>query len=95
MPQRSRTRPKPPFGIDAKAYDGMPDPQAIEKLNRLIESEGPPSFEVHVAASFPLDQAAEAHRALDEHYLGKLVTAAAIMTPSGGTSMMKGKFIYK
>jgi NADPH:quinone reductase len=72
--------PKPPFGIDAKSYDGMPDPQAIEKLNRLIESSGPPGtgpFEVHVARSFPLDQAAEAHRALNEHYLGKLVLQTA------------------
>ncbi len=72
--------PEPPSGIEAKAYDGMPDPQAIEKLNRLIESSGPPGtgpFEVHVARSFPLDQAAEAHRALDEHYLGKLVLQTA------------------
>ena len=72
--------PKPPFGIDPKSYDGMPDPQAIEKLNRLIESSGPPGtepFEVHVARSFPLDQAAEAHRTLDEHYLGKLVLQTA------------------
>ena len=72
--------PKPPSGIEAKAYDGMPDPQAIEKLNQLIESSGPPGagpFEVHVARSFPLDQAAEAHRALDEHYLGKLVLQTA------------------
>jgi len=72
--------PKPPFGIDARSYDGMPDPQAIEKLNRLIESSGAPGigpFEVHVARSFPLDQAAEAHRALDEHYLGKLVLQTA------------------
>ena len=72
--------PKPPFGVDAKSYDGMPDPQAIEKLNRLIESSAPPGtgpFEVHVARSFPLDQAAEAHRALDEHYLGKLVLQTA------------------
>ena len=72
--------PKPPFGIDAKSYDGMPDPQAIEKLNRLIESSGPSRtgpFEVHVARSFPLDQAAEAHRALNEHYLGKLVLQTA------------------
>jgi NADPH2:quinone reductase len=72
--------PKPPFGIAAKSYDGMPDPQAIEKLNRLIESSGPPGsgpFEVHVARSFPLDQGAEAHRALDEHYLGKLVLQTA------------------
>ena len=72
--------PKPPFGIDAKPYDGMPDPQAIEKLNRLIESSDAPGigpFEVLVARSFPLDQAAEAHRALDEHYLGKLVLQTA------------------
>src|SRR4029077_9271317 len=71
-PNGVEPRPKPPFGIDAKSYDGMPDPQAIEKLNRLIESSGPSGtglFEVHVARSFPLDQAAEAHRALDEHYL--------------------------
>ena len=79
-PNGVEPRPKPPFGIDAKSYDGMPDPQAIEKLNRLIESSGPPGtgpFEVHVARSFPLDQAAEAHRALDQHYLGKLVLQTA------------------
>jgi NADPH:quinone reductase len=58
----------------------MPDPQAIKKLNQLIESSGPAgtgSFEVHVARSFPLDQAAEAHRALEEHYLGKLALQTA------------------
>ncbi|MBV8135095.1 MAG: NADP-dependent oxidoreductase [Deltaproteobacteria bacterium] len=79
-PNGVEPRPKPPFGIDAKSYDGMPDPQAIEKLNRLMESSGVPGtgmFEVHVARSFPLDQAAEAHRALDEHYLGKLVLQTA------------------
>jgi NADPH:quinone reductase len=72
--------PNPPSGIEAKAYDGMPDPQAIKKLNRLIESSEPPGtgpFEVHVARSFPLEQAAEAHRALEEHYLGKLVLQTA------------------
>jgi NADPH:quinone reductase len=72
--------PNPPFRIEAKSYDGMPDPQAIEKLNCLIESAGSPGsapFEVHVARSFPLDQVAEAHRALDEHYLGKLVLQTA------------------
>ena len=79
-PNGVEPRPEAPFGIDAKSYDGMPDPQAIEKLNSLIESSGPPGtrpFEVHVARSFPLDQAAEAHRALDEHYLGKLVLQTA------------------
>jgi NADPH:quinone reductase len=69
--------PKPPAGIDAKSYNGMPDPEAIEKLNRLIESAGTGRFEVHIERSFPLEQAAEAHRALDEHYLGKLVLQTA------------------
>jgi NADPH:quinone reductase len=69
--------PKPPSGIEAKAYNGMPDPQAIKKLNQLIESSESAPFEVHVARSFPLEQAAEAHRALEEHYLGKLVLQTA------------------
>jgi hypothetical protein len=29
-------------------------------------------FRVHVARTFPLEQAREAHLALGEHYLGKL-----------------------
>jgi NADPH:quinone reductase-like Zn-dependent oxidoreductase len=62
--------PKTRAGIDITRYDGMPDPQAIKKLNQLIEA-GP--FEVHVARTFPLEAAAVAHRALDLHYLGKLV----------------------
>ena len=55
--------------IELKSYDGDATPEEIAKLNRLIE-ETP--IEVHVARTFPLDRAADAHRALDEHYLGKL-----------------------
>jgi NADPH:quinone reductase len=55
--------------VTVNSYDGIADPEAIERLNRLIES-GP--FEVHIARTFPLDQAADAHRVLDTHYLGKL-----------------------
>jgi NADPH:quinone reductase len=61
--------PKVRPGVRLSSYDGGADRNAIEKLNRLIEA-GP--FEVHVARTFPLDQAAAAHRALAEHYLGKL-----------------------
>jgi NADPH:quinone reductase-like Zn-dependent oxidoreductase len=61
--------PKVRPGVRLSSYDGAVDPNAIDKLNRLIEA-GP--FEVHVARTFRLDQAAEAHRALGEHYLGKL-----------------------
>lgn len=61
--------PKAPPGVKVSAYDGEPDHQIIDRLNRLIEA-GP--FEVHIAHTFPLEQAADAHRALDEHHLGKL-----------------------
>src|SRR5688572_9675130 len=61
--------PKARSGVKVTAYDGEPGREAIEKLNRLIEA-GP--FEAHVARTFPLAQAAEAHHALDRHYLGKL-----------------------
>lgn len=60
-------------GVTVTAYDGQPDRQIIDKLNRLIEA-GP--FEVHIARTFPLDQAADAHRALEDHYLGKLALKA-------------------
>jgi NADPH2:quinone reductase len=56
-------------GVSVQSYDGTPDPQAIEKLNRLIES-GP--FLVHIDRTFSLDEIAEAHRALESHHLGKL-----------------------
>ena len=50
-------------------YNGEPDPRTFAKLNQLIE-DGP--FEVHIARTFKLEEAAEAQRALEGHYLGKL-----------------------
>src|SRR5437016_3025143 len=61
--------PKARPGVKVQSYDMEPNPDQIEKLNRLIESG---QFEVHVSRTFPLDKAAEAHRELDKHYLGKL-----------------------
>ena len=61
--------PKIPSGVRQSTYDVTVNREAIAKLNRLIEA-GP--FEVHVARTFPLENAAEAHRALGQHYLGKL-----------------------
>ena len=62
--------PKGRLGVRVDAYDGTPSPEAIRKLNRLIE-QGP--FEVHIAQTFPLSRAGEAHRALERHFLGKMV----------------------
>jgi NADPH:quinone reductase-like Zn-dependent oxidoreductase len=61
--------PKPRPGIEMKSYDGMPTSQAIAKLNQLIDQA---PFEVHVARTYPLDKAAEAHKALGQHFLGKI-----------------------
>src|SRR5262245_1757435 len=72
-PNGVEPEPRPPrAGVNISSYDGTPDPVAIKKLNQLIETPGAASFEVHVARTFGLDQAAEAHRALDRHYVGKL-----------------------
>lgn len=69
-PNGVEPEPRAPDGIPLHAFNGEPDGDVIRRLGRWIER-GP--FEVHVARTFPLEQAADAHRALDEHYLGKLV----------------------
>lgn len=61
--------PQAPAGTTAKNFDGWPDEPAMARLNALIAAG---SFDVHVARTFPLERAAEAERALAEHYLGKL-----------------------
>jgi NADPH2:quinone reductase len=74
FPNGVEPEPQSYAGINVTSYDGMPDHDVLEKLNHLIES-GP--FDVHVARVFKLEQAADAHRALDSHYLGKLALRPA------------------
>lgn len=69
-PNGVEPEPKGRAGMSVKSYNGDPNPEAVAKLNRLIEQG--PTFEVHVAKTFPLDKAAEAIKALDEHFLGKI-----------------------
>jgi NADPH:quinone reductase-like Zn-dependent oxidoreductase len=61
--------PNPPAGITASVYDCDPDPELFTRLHRLV---GTAPFTVHVAKTFPLEQAADAQKMLDTHYLGKL-----------------------
>jgi NADPH:quinone reductase-like Zn-dependent oxidoreductase len=61
--------PKVRPGVRLSNYNVVVDPKTIVRLNHLIEA-GP--FEAHVARTFSLDQAAAAHKALKEHYVGKL-----------------------
>jgi NADPH2:quinone reductase len=51
------------------SYDGDPDHDILTRFNELIAN-GP--FDVHLFRTFPLEQVAEAHRALDQHHLGKI-----------------------
>ncbi len=61
--------PKAPARVSIEAYDGEGGREAINSLNELIEA-GP--FDVHVHRVFPLEQAAAAQAALEEHHLGKI-----------------------
>ena len=56
-------------GVKVVSYNGEPDPQTFARLNELIDG-GP--FEVHIARTFKLEDAAAAQQALANHYLGKL-----------------------
>ena len=69
-PHGVEPEPKQRPGVTLEAYDGRSNPQLIKKLNKLIE-QGP--FEVQIAQTFSLAQAAEAQQALEQHYLGKIV----------------------
>jgi NADPH:quinone reductase-like Zn-dependent oxidoreductase len=75
FPNGVQPAPKGRPGIKIQSYDGLPKPGTIAKLNQLIERS---PFEVHVARTFPLDQASEAHQALESHFLGKIA-----LRPSG------------
>ncbi|MDT0531046.1 NADP-dependent oxidoreductase [Micromonospora sp. DSM 115977] len=56
-------------GATVSHYDGDRGRTATDRLNAIIEAS---SFEVHVARTFPLARAGDAHRALNDHYVGKL-----------------------
>jgi NADPH2:quinone reductase len=61
--------PRAPDGVEARAYDGVPSPEAFERLNRLIGSR---PFHVELGRVYRLEDAALAHRQIQQHHLGKL-----------------------
>ena len=67
-------QPVPESGADVVAggFDGRPDRAFLDRLNTLIESR---PFVVPLARTLPLEQAADAHRALGRHQLGRAVLA--------------------
>ncbi|HET7826822.1 MAG TPA: NADP-dependent oxidoreductase [Anaeromyxobacter sp.] len=61
--------PEAPKGVRVLAYDGEPGRDALERLNRLIGA-GP--FHVELGRTYRLEDAARAHREIEQHHLGKL-----------------------
>ncbi len=56
-------------GAKVSYYDGDRSRTATDRLNTIVEAS---SFEVHVARTFPMERVKDAHRALNNHYVGKL-----------------------
>ena len=68
-PSGVQPEPQARSDLQVSSYYGAPDAEIIGRLNALI---GVGPFEAHIARTFPLNQADEAHRTLNDHYLGKL-----------------------
>lgn len=68
-PNGVEPQPRAPAGVDLRAYDGAPSPDAFERLNGLIAS-GP--FHVEIGRVYALVDAGRAHREIEQHHLGKL-----------------------
>jgi NADPH:quinone reductase len=63
--------PKPRYGIRMTLYSYIPGRNEFERLNREVEAV---KLQVPIAAEYPLDNAAEAHKHLAAgHLLGKIV----------------------
>jgi len=67
-PNGVEPEPHAPKGITVKGYDGEPGNDVFERLDALV-SQGPFHVEVRF---YPLAEAAQAHRDLPKHHLGKL-----------------------
>jgi NADPH:quinone reductase len=73
-PEGIEPEPSVPVRVKVTSFNGEPDPEIVGRLSRLM---GKAPFTVHLHRTFPLSRAADAHRALQEHHLGKLVLRVA------------------
>ena len=60
--------------VPVSSFDGDRSRAALERLSTVIEAG---SFTPHIARRFPLAQVKDAHRALGDHYVGKLALSVA------------------
>jgi NADPH2:quinone reductase len=62
--------PKGPEGVETLAYDGIPSPELLQRLNELIEAE---PFHLEIGHLYAMEEAAKAQQEVLKHHLGKLV----------------------
>ena len=70
FPNGVMPKPVAPDGVELKQADGFANRTMLDQLDTLMEIG---DFRVHIAQTFPLEQAAQAQQAMDKHYLGKIV----------------------
>jgi len=61
--------PTAPSSVKTYSYDGLPEKKLYERLNELV-SKG--AFHVELSKVYPLERAAQAHKDVEKHHLGKL-----------------------
>jgi NADPH:quinone reductase len=69
FPNGVEPEPKGAAGVKVRAFDGLPGRDSLERLNGLI-SRGP--FRVEISRTYRLEEAAQAHRDIFKHHIGKL-----------------------
>jgi NADPH:quinone reductase-like Zn-dependent oxidoreductase len=73
-PHGVQPEPRGRAGVQVIGYDGTPDRQVFDELNALI---GRRPFSVHISRRFPLAAAAQAHQALTQRHLGRMILTVA------------------
>ncbi|MEH2183969.1 quinone oxidoreductase family protein [Nostoc sp.] len=70
FPNGVMPEPKAPDGVELKKTNAIANRMILDELNRLIDVG---EFQVHIAQTFALEEAAQAQSAMKQHYLGKIV----------------------
>ena len=68
-PHGVEPEPRAPDGVTLLAYDGVPSREKLERLNQLIAGG---AFHVELGRVYRLEDAAQAHREIGKHHLGKV-----------------------
>ena len=69
-PEGVEPAPRGPAGVKVHSFNGLPDPDAFARLNKLVAG-GP--FRVEISRTYRLEDLPQAHRDVLRHHVGKFV----------------------